>query len=409
LNSRQFYLLGSVSWFFAFGMQGVLFAWLVTMVLGESPINVGFAQIALLLPSTLLLLLGGSLADQYGSRRLLLISQSLSALAPLFLIGVLVFDAISFPAMLVYAVMMGCAQAFVTPARDGLLNEVAGTQVQRTVAQAMLMQFGGQILGFALAGFADTLGPTLVIFFQLSALVLGVFAFRRVIVPARATLQRHRSLVGELTISIIEGGRSVIRSAPMRMVMLQNMAMGSFFMGSYIVTFPILIREVYGGDSSDLALLNITNSLGLVTTIFLLLRFGDVRWQGRALLISQGIGCFMLGAPGVIPGFPALLALIFGWGACGGIAMSMSRTIMQENAPPDQRGRVMAFYSFSFMGSGPLGALLSGFLVTRFGPESALLISSSAMFAIIVCVSALSKLWQVDAAPRPLAELKPVG
>jgi len=408
LNSRQFYLLGSGSWFFAFGMQGVLFAWLVTMVLEESPANVGFAQIALLLPSTLLLLLGGSLADQYGTRRLLLISQSLSAIAPLFLIGVLAFGTLSYPVMLGYAVMMGCAQAFVTPARDGLLSEVAGAQVQRTVAQAMLMQFGGQILGFALAGFADTLGPTLVIFFQLSALMLGVFAFRRVLVRPRPTTRRQRSLVGEITTSIIDGGRSVLRSAPMRIVMLQNVAMGTFFMGSYIVTFPILIREVYGGDSSDLALLNITNSIGLVTTIFLLLRFGDVHRQGRALLITQGIGCVMLGAPGIFYGFPALLALIFCWGACGGIAMSMSRTIMQENAPPDQRGRVMAFYSFSFMGSGPLGALLSAFLVTNYGPESALLISSSAMFAIITCIAVMSKLWQLDATPDPTAQPNPL-
>ena len=37
---------------------------------------------------------------------------------------------ISYPAMIVYAVMMGCAQAFVTPARDGLLNEIAGDQIQ---------------------------------------------------------------------------------------------------------------------------------------------------------------------------------------------------------------------------------------------------------------------------------------
>jgi MFS family permease len=116
----------------------------------------------------------------------------------------------------------------------------------------------------------------------------------------------------------------------------------------------------------------------------------------------------MLGAPGIFSGFPALLAFIFGWGACGGIAMSMSRTIMQENAPPDQRGRVMAFYSFSFMGSGPLGALLSGFLVTNYGPESALLISSLAMFAVILCVSAMSKLWQLDAAPEPMAHPEPL-
>ena len=380
-------------------MQGVLFAWLVTMVLEESPALVGFAQMALLLPGTLLMLLGGSLADRYGSRRLLLISQSLSSLAPLFLFLVIALYEITYPAMLVYALMMGCAQAFVTPSRDGLLSEIAGEQIQRTVVQAMLMQFGGQILGFALAGFANTLGPMLVIFCQAIALILGVFAIRRIKVAPTPSVQRKRSLVGEIVESIIEGGRSVVASPPMRMVMFQNMAMGTFFMGSYIVTFPILIREIYAGDSTDLALLNIVNSLGLVSTIFLLLRFGDIHRQGRALLIAQALGCLMLGSPGFFAGFPSLLVFIFGWGACGGIAMSMSRTIMQEKAPVDQRARIMAFYSFSFMGSGPLGALLSGFLVTQYGPQTALLISSSAMLAIIMIVAAVSRLWQLDTRP----------
>ena len=65
MNSRQYYLLGSASWFFSYGMQGVLFAWLVTMVLEESPALVGIAQMALLVPGTLLMLFGGSLADRY--------------------------------------------------------------------------------------------------------------------------------------------------------------------------------------------------------------------------------------------------------------------------------------------------------------------------------------------------------
>ena len=82
-------------------------------------------------------------------------------------------------------------------------------------------------------------------------------------------------------------------SASMRMVMFQNVAMALFFMGSYIVTMPLLVREVYDGSAHDLAFMNGANSLGLVVTILLLLRLGDVRRQGRALLLSQGIGALV--------------------------------------------------------------------------------------------------------------------
>jgi predicted MFS family arabinose efflux permease len=69
---------------------------------------------------------------------------------------------------------------------------------------------------------------------------------------------------------------------------------------------------------------------------------------------------------------------------------------MQEMAPADQRARIMAFYSFSFMGAGPVGALLSGYLVTWFGPEKALMMSCAAMLVVVSVVSLHSKLWSFD-------------
>ena len=81
---------------------------------------------------------------------------------------------------------------------------------------------------------------------------------------------------------------------------------------------------------------------------------------------------------------------------CGGIAMTMARTVMQEMAPVDQRARIMAFFSFSFMGAGPIGALLSGYLVTWFGPSTALMISSLAMLAVVLIVTLISRLWGLD-------------
>ena len=52
-----------------------MFAWLVTMVLRESPERVGFAQMALLLPGTLLILIGGSYSDRFGGRRVVVLAQ----------------------------------------------------------------------------------------------------------------------------------------------------------------------------------------------------------------------------------------------------------------------------------------------------------------------------------------------
>ena len=67
------------------------------------------------------------------------------------------------------------------------------------------------------------------------------------------------------------------------------------------------------------------------------MRGEDIERPGRALLLAHGIGGLFLGAAGTGLGFGALLGCLFLWGGCGGVAMSMSRTIMQ-----DRRRRVSA-------------------------------------------------------------------
>ena len=180
MRSLHYYMLGTGTWFMGYGIQSVMFAWLVTMVLRESPEMVGLAQMTLLLPGMLLILVGGSYSDRYGGRRIAMAAQAVGALAPLLLLALLWFDRLSFSTMLVYAVLMGCAQAFVTPARDGLLNQVAAGRVQRTVMLTSMVQFGLQMFGFFVASLADTAGPLVILATQSLILTIGVFGFRRI-------------------------------------------------------------------------------------------------------------------------------------------------------------------------------------------------------------------------------------
>lgn len=367
----------------------MLFSWLVTIVLHESPRMVGVAQMAMLVPATLLMLVGGSLADHFGGRRIAVFAQTWALLPPLILAALVAHGGLYFGAMLGYAIAMGLAQAFVTPARDALLNDVAETGIQHTVVRASFVQFGAQIAGFLVASRADAFGPLPIFALQVAALGLGAFALSRIrsVQHARAD---DAHWLRDMLASVTEGARTVFASREMRLVVLQNFAMGLCFMGSYIVTVPLLIREVYRGSAADLGFVNAANSLGLLTTVLVLMRFGDVRRRFRALLLSQAIGAAVLALVGASLGFPATLALIFVWGMCGGVAMSMARTIMQEDAPPGQAGRVMSFFSFSLLGAGPVGAIACGLLVNWLGPGHALMVAAAAMGVMVCSVAAWS-------------------
>lgn len=337
-----------------------------------------------LLPTTVLILFGGSLADRYGPRWLVVRSQALAVLPLLGLLYLLQSEQLSFSWLLVYAVFMGSVQAFVTPSRDGLLNQVAGAEVQRAVVLTSLVQFGLQMVGLGLSMLADTFGPEPLVISQIIALLFGVFAYSRLPVSLDTSNraipdQQATSLLTAVGRSLREGAVTVFASAPMRSIIWLNIAMGVFFMGSYMVATPLLIREHYSTDTSALAGLNAANSLGLFLMALVLLRIGTLMRPGRALLFAQIIGGVVLALGMFSIDYWVFVGIIFVWGLCGGVAMSMSRTVMQELAPAGQRGRIMSFYSLAMMGAGPLGALWAGYMCDWFDPRTTLLVNGLGM------------------------------
>lgn len=348
---------------------------------------VGLAQMALLVPTALLLLVGGDIADRFGGQRVAFISQALAVLPPLFLCLLLLLGKLTYPAMLAYAIGIGTIQAFVTPARDGLLNQVARGDIHRTVVKFTLIQFSAQMFGYVLAGSADRLGGAFILGFQGLVLAIGAMAFH--VIRPQVTLESSMDVSvksGVLT-SITEGFNTVWKNRYMRTVVIQNLAMGTCFMGSFIVTIPLLIREVFAGSAADLAMVNFANSVGLVSMIIGLLFVREIKNKRRALLMAQGIGAIFLLLASMQTNFYMFVCIMFLWGGCGGISMSVSRIIMQEEAPVDQRGRVMSFFSFSFMGAGPIGAMIWGTAVEYLGPSTALSIAASCVFLVVVILA----------------------
>ena len=399
-TSLGLYLAGTGSWFFFHGIQHVIFAWLVTMVLRESPTTVGAAQIALLLPSTLLMLVGGSVADRWGGQRVAVVAQSLAVLPPLALAAVLFFDMLSLSAMLMYAVSIGTLQAFVMPARDGLLNAVASGNIQRAVTKVTLVQFFAQSVGFLAASTTERVGAFVIVCSQAASLAIGAVTLASIRVT-KSRLAVTRPASDSMLKSVARSYRTVVRNRRMRAVIVQNIAMGICFMGSYIVTIPLLIRDTYLGTAADLAMVNLLNCLGLILTLVVLLFVGNLRRQGRALLLANGIGAIVLGLTGAGVSFGWFLVIIFCWGVCGGVALSMSRTIMQEEAPEQERARVMAFFGFSFLGAGPVGALTWGFVVEWVGPQLALSLACTVVLVVVFWLLAQTRLWNMKSRYRP--------
>ena len=86
-----------------------------------------------------------------------------------------------------------------------------------------------------------------------------------------------------------------------------------------------------------------------------------------------------------------------GWGLCGGVAMSMSRSILQERAPASHQSRVMAAFSLATVGGTPVGALITGLAVGAVGVRWATLMPVLGVAGITLAVLATHDIWQLRA------------
>ncbi len=91
---------GVASWFTSWGMNALIFSWLVVGVLEAEPRWVGLAQSSTMLPSLALLLLGGATADRFDPRRLLITLHAVGTIPVLLLAGVVSSGSLSLALLL---------------------------------------------------------------------------------------------------------------------------------------------------------------------------------------------------------------------------------------------------------------------------------------------------------------------
>jgi len=387
----RWYLTSTACFLVPGGIQMVLFPWLVAVYLHETPARVGLAQMAGQLPMLLLILWGGLVGDRFDQRRLL-IGLHLGMMAPPLAMAALVgADLIVYEVLLAWAFIGGCFGAFAQPARDALLNRVAGRDIQRVVTLAIGVQFGVQVLGFAVGSLADAVGPAPLLLVQSLFMLGAALAASRVPrLPPQPPRPRRHPLR-----EIGEGLGMAWRSDAIRPAILLTFAVGLFFAGTYMVVLPLMVRDLYGGSAGGIALAFAANMLGTCTTIFLLMRRGGVDRPGRALVLGATLSsCILLTLHLELPVWGFYLA-VYLWGMCGGISMTMSRSIVQEASPESHRARLMSVYSLGMMGGMPLGSLLLGWCVEHLGARDAVLIPVVGMLTVLLLLVVRSPIWNI--------------
>ena len=349
----------------------------------------GFAVVSHWLPFLLLSMPSGALGDRFDTRRIIQIGMALFmcvsvAWGVLFYTGKLQIWHAG-----VLLIVHGLAGVMWNPSVQLLLHDMVGpAQLPSAVRLAATARNLGMLAGPALGAALLALGPANGIFINALIylpMILWLWKapygprFRKgAPVPARAL----RGLA-----DIVDTLRAV-RSNPVLLSMVLLAGGASFFIGNaYQAQMPELAHDL-GHEHADAtySLLLGADALGALLAAVALETTGLLRLTPRTACVLAMVWCGALAGFAMASAYPLAVALLLVAGFVELSFNSMAQTLVQLNAPPQIRGRVIGVFMMSSLGMRTFSGLTVGVMGALIGVHHSLALSAAVLLILIVCL-----------------------
>jgi MFS family permease len=345
-------------------MQAIAMSWLVYR-LTNSAFMLGVVGFVSQAPLFFLTPFAGLMADRMDRRRILICTQILFMAQALALGVITMTGAVTVWYLIVFGFFLGCVNALDIPARQSFIVEMVEEKelLPNAIALQSFMFNAARLIGPSIAGMIIAVageGMCFVINGLSFIPVIGSFFFMKL--AARPDAES----ASDMFESLREGFDHSFGFKPIRYILLLLAAV-SLTGTSYIVLLPVFARDVLMGGASTLGFLMASAGVGALAATLYLASRKNVAGLVRMIPIASAI--FAAG----------LIALAFSktlWLSMACLSVSgfgfmahtaTSNTILQTIVDDDKRGRVMSFYTISFIGMVPIGSLISGTLASRIG------------------------------------------
>jgi MFS family permease len=401
------YIIGSLISDTGTWMQVMAQGWVMSTLTNKA-IMLGLVNLAAGLPTLALTMIGGSAADRFDKRKILIATQ-IAQIAFALGLGWLVFTGqIQIWHVIFFAALLGVSIAFEMPAISALVPElVKREQIASAIALDRSVFHGSRLIGPSLAGlFVGWWGAASAFFanaFSFLALIIALISLPRRPVGTEEEEERRRS-------GIMDGFRYV-RSDRTILSMIMLVALTTIFIFPTIsVMLPLYVRNVLQLGPDSMGWLMATSGTGAFLGSLGLLSIAREKrlkfMSGNVLAIAAGV-FFMSRSHSFL-----LTACSMGVLA---IALSMNfglaNTIVQEHAPSHLRGRVSAVFGLSFFGLMPIAGLIVTGFSDLIGMRTALAFASViyGIAAFVVLSMAGRHVCDRPVSPVPESEMAPVA
>ncbi|MBB3316477.1 MFS family permease [Rhizobium sp. BK181] len=361
-----------------------------------SAIYLGLIGLVQFLPSLVLILVTGSVADRHNRRAIAALCSLVSALCTLALLLMTITG--TFSPLPVFAVLLvfGIERAFMSPAVQSLApNLVPAQDLSNAIAwnssSWQLAAITGPVLGGLLYGISPHTAYTVAVVFA----ALGAALLYMIPKPPQKTTGEAKSW------DMILGGFRFIRAEK---VVLGAISLDLFavLLGGATALMPIFARDILTLGPWGLGLLRSAPGVGAIAMAIFLAAYPLRHSAGVAMFIGValfGIGTIAFGFSTSTELSIAALAIM---GAADMISVYVRESLIALWTPDELRGRVNAVNMVFVGASNELGEFRAGTMASIFGAVPAVVIGGIGTLAVAaIWATSFPKLRKIDSLDAP--------
>ena len=310
---------------------------------------------------------GGVVADRFPKRRILYVTQAVSAVLGLLLGTLVATGAVRIEMVYLLALCLGAVSAVDNPSRQAFVLEMVGKDeiVNAVSLNSTEINLAG-VIGPAIAGVLIASVGLAACFLINGFSFLAVLA---VLMAMRAEELRPTPLASRMP-GQLRQGLQYVRASPVIRTILVMMAVIGTFTYEFSVSLPLFAEVTFRQGPATYAAMTAAMGVGAVVGGLYTASRGTgspQRLISAALLFG---GTVLLTA--AAPSLPLALLALVAVGFCSIGFTSLGNATLQLTSSAEMRGRVMALWTVAFLGSTPIGGPLIGAIGEHVGPRWAL-------------------------------------
>jgi MFS family permease len=367
------------------GMQMQMFArGLLAYELGGTAGAIGVVGLGQAIPQGLFSMFGGTIADRFERRRVMMVTQLLTAIVAVIVSILVRADMMTIPLLFLAGLTQGTVMSFGGPARQAFVPEVVGEKELMNAlalnnAAMNLSRIGAPSLAGTLVGISwiDLGGLyevqaglnifSLILLFMLPAVMAR--GSNAAAAARAASHSRRRRREGSIFSSWVDGIR-YIRTSPILVTLLLLGLVPTLLGQSYQQYLPVFAKNVFGDgvdrNAHALGLMGTMSGVGALLGALAVASMSAYRRRTQLQLIA-GLGFGLaLAMFAVQSSYAAALIMLVACGFSSSFFQSLNSTMVMSATDPEYYGRVMSvnMLTFSLQAFGTFG---TGYIIDFVG------------------------------------------